>query len=196
MTPTDLPPRPTGPVAYGPVVLREFEVRDVPMAIEASTDPYISLIGTLPANASEQEAQDWVDRQRGRLAEGLGFSFAIAEADTDRAVGGIGLWLSGLRQGRATVGYSIIPSARGRGLAAAALIAVTEFAWTIPALHRIELYIEPWNEGSVRTAERAGYGREGLLRSHQEIGGRRRDMLLYAAVRGSAADRHDKPKPV
>ena len=196
MTPTDLPPWPTGPVAYGPVVLREFEVRDVPMAIEASTDPYIPLIGTLPANASEQEAQDWVDRQRGRLAEGLGFSFAIAEADTDRAVGGIGLWLSGLRQGRATVGYSIIPSARGRGLAAAALIAVTEFAWTIPALHRIELYIEPWNEGSVRTAERAGYEREGLLRSHQEIGGRRRDMLLYATVRGTVADRHDKPRPV
>ena len=184
MTPADLPSWPTEPVAYGPVVLRAFEDRDVPMAIQASTDPYIPLIGTLPPNASQQEAQDWVDRQRGRLAEGLGFSFAIAEADTDRAVGGIGLWLVGLRQGRATVGYSIIPSARGRGLAAAALIAVTEFAWTIPALHRIELYIEPWNEGSVRTAERAGYQREGLLRSHQEIGGRRRDMLLYATVRG------------
>jgi [ribosomal protein S5]-alanine N-acetyltransferase len=195
MTPTDLPPWPTGPVAYGPVVLREFEVRDVPMAIEASTDPYIPLIGTLPANASEQEAQDWVDRQRGRLAEGLGFSFAVAEADTDRAVGAVGLWLAGLRQGRATVGYSIIPSARGRGLAAAALIAVTEFAWTIPVLHRIELHIEPWNEGSVRTAERAGYEREGLMRSHQEIGGRRRDMFLYATVRGTVVDRPGQPRP-
>jgi RimJ/RimL family protein N-acetyltransferase len=195
MTPSDLPPWPTGPVAYGPVVLREFEVRDVPMAIEASTDPYIPQIGTLPANASEQEAQDWVDRQRGRLAEGLGFSFAVAEADTDRSVGAIGLWLAGLRQGRATVGYSIIPSARGRGLAAAALIAVTEFAWTIPALHRIELHIEPWNEGSIRTAERAGYEREGLMRSHQEIGGRRRDMLLYATVRGTVADHPGQPKP-
>jgi [ribosomal protein S5]-alanine N-acetyltransferase len=59
-------------------------------------------------------------------------------------------------------------------------------AWTIPALHRVELYIEPWNAGSVKTAERARFEREGLLRSHQEIGGRRRDMLLYAAIRGSA----------
>jgi RimJ/RimL family protein N-acetyltransferase len=126
MTPADLPPWPTEPVAHGPVILREFGVRDVPMAQEASTDPYIPLIGTLSPNASEQEARDWVDRQRGRLAEGLGFSFAIAEADTGRAVGAVGLWLAGLRQGRATIGYSIIPSARGRGLAAAALIAVTE----------------------------------------------------------------------
>jgi [ribosomal protein S5]-alanine N-acetyltransferase len=185
MTSTDLPSWPAGPVAYGPVVLREFSVHDVPMVRELSTDPYVPLIGSLPPNASQQEAQDWVDRQRGRLAEGAGFSFAIAEADTDRAVGGIGLWLAALPQGRATVGYSIAPSARGRGLAGASLVAVTDFAWTIPALHRIELYIEPWNAASFRTAERAGYVREGLLRSHQEIGGRRRDMLLYAIVRGA-----------
>jgi ribosomal-protein-alanine N-acetyltransferase len=40
---------------------------------------------------------------------------------------------------------------------------------------------------SIKTAERAGYEREGLLRSHQEIGGRRRDMLLYASIRETAS---------
>jgi RimJ/RimL family protein N-acetyltransferase len=35
----------------------------------------------------------------------------------------------------------------------------------------------------MKTGERAGFKREGLLRSHQEIGGRRRDMLLYATIR-------------
>jgi hypothetical protein len=38
----------------------------------------------------------------------------------------------------------------------------------------------------IRAAERAGYEREGLLRSHQEISGERCDMLLYAAIRGRA----------
>jgi ribosomal-protein-alanine N-acetyltransferase len=179
----DLPPWPADPPAYGPVVLRGFADGDVPMVRELSTDPYVPLIGSLRANASQREAQDWIDRQRGRLAEGAGFSFAVAEADTGRAVAGTGLWLAALAHGRATAGYSVAPSARGRGLAAAALIALTHFAWTIPALHRIELYIEPWNTGSVKTAERAGYEREGLLRSHQEIGGQRRDMLLYAIIR-------------
>ncbi|GAB3259318.1 GNAT family N-acetyltransferase [Arthrobacter pigmenti] len=64
-----------------------------------------------------------------------------------------------------------------------ALRALTAFAWTIPVLHRVELYIEPWNTASIRTAERAGYEHEGLLRSHQEIAGKRSDMLLYAMVR-------------
>jgi RimJ/RimL family protein N-acetyltransferase len=68
-------------------------------------------------------------------------------------------------------------------VATAALKALTAFAWTIPVLHRIELYIEPWNSGSVRAAEGAGFEREGLLRGHQEIGGRRRDMLLYSIIR-------------
>jgi [ribosomal protein S5]-alanine N-acetyltransferase len=194
---------PTTPVAYGPVVLREFSSADLAMVQEMSTDPYVPQIGTLPPNASRQLALDYIDRQRGRLPEGTGFSFVIAEAGTGRGVGGIGLWLAALEQGRATAGYSVAPSARGRGVAAAALTALTSFAWTIQDLHRIELYIEPWNAGSIKTAERAGFEREGLLRSHQEIGGRRRDMLLYAAIRQGAAepgpahdacDRGDRPR--
>jgi [ribosomal protein S5]-alanine N-acetyltransferase len=179
---------PTGPVAHGPVVLREFSAADLPMVREMSADPYVPLIGTLLPNASAQEAQAYIDRQRGRLAEGKGFSFVIAEAGTGRGVGHIGLWLAGRDHGRASAGYSVIPSARGRGLAAAALTALTSFAWSIQELHRIELYIEPWNAGSIRTAERARFEHEGLLRSHQEIGGRRRDMLLYATIREDPAE--------
>jgi len=183
MTTIRLPAWPAKPVTHGSIVLREFSDADLPMVQELSADSYVPLIGTLPPNATRQEARDYIDRQRGRLAEGIGFSFAIAEAGTGRSVGGIGLWLAALDQGRATAGYSVIPSARGRGVASAALTALAFFAWTIPELHRIELYIEPWNIGSVKSAERAGFQREGLLRSHQEIGGHRRDMLLYATVR-------------
>ncbi|QNE77753.1 hypothetical protein F0344_26975 [Streptomyces finlayi] len=41
---------------------------------------------------------------------------------------------------------------------------------------------QPWITGSVRTAEAAGFRREGLLRSWQRVGERRRDMLMYASV--------------
>lgn len=88
-----------------------------------------------------------------------------------------------METGRAQVGYGIAPAARGQNTASDALRALTAFAWTIPVLHRVELYIEPWNTASIRTAERAGYEHEGLLRNHQEIAGKRSDMLLYASVR-------------
>jgi RimJ/RimL family protein N-acetyltransferase len=47
---------------------------------------------------------------------------------------------------------------------------------------RLELYVEPWNTASIRTAESAGFQREGLLRSWQEVGGIRKDMYMYSRL--------------
>jgi RimJ/RimL family protein N-acetyltransferase len=43
--------------------------------------------------------------------------------------------------------------------------------------------IDTVDPGSIHVAEASEYHREGLLRSHQEIGAIRRDMLLYATTR-------------
>lgn len=102
---------------------------------------------------------------------------------TDGALGTTALWLAPIAAGRATAGYSVAPRSRGRGIVGQTLTALTRFAWSIPELDRIELHIEPWNVASARTAGLAGYEREGLLRSHREVGGNRVDMLLYAAIR-------------
>ncbi len=187
MDPTFVPAWPAEPPMHGAVKLRPVAERDVAMARELSTDPYVPHIGTLLPHAGEDEALAWVGRQQERHAAGAGFSFTIVVKETERAVGHCGLWLKELGEGRATAGYSIVPSARGRGLATDALVALTEFAWSIPELFRVALLIEPWNVGSVRTAKRAGYAREGLLRNYQVIAGQRRDMLLYATIRPDRA---------
>jgi len=168
---------------YGGVALRSVRDDDVAMARELSTDPYVPLVGSLPARASDTEALAWVARQQLRHQEGTGFSFTVVDVRAGASVGHCGLWLAELGKGRATAGYAIVESARGNGYATDALIALTRFGWTLPGLYRITLYIEPWNTASLRTAERAGYALEGILRSHQEIGGQRRDMHLYAAIR-------------
>ena len=175
---------PTTNPRSGSVSLREFYDSDVPMVQELATDPYVPLIGSLPAHADSSAALAWIERQRTRLPEGVGFSFCIAD-DRDRPLGFAGLWTRGLPGGRATAGYAVAPSARGQGVAADALKALTGFAWTLPELHRVELYVEPDNAASQRTAERAGYAFEGVLRQHQKIGGRRRDMAIYAALRSA-----------
>lgn len=174
---------PTEAPVYGAVRLRAFEDRDVAMVRDLANDPYVPTIGTLPANADDDEARAYIDRQRGRLAEGAGFSFCVADRDTDAALGGAGLWVRELQHGRSGVGYSVAPSARGRGVAADALNALVCFAWSISGLCRLEARIEPWNTASIRTAESAGFEREGLLRAHEEIGGRRVDLLMYSRLR-------------
>lgn len=174
---------PTRRPSYGGVELREFRTSDVTMVRDLATDPYVPLIGSLRVYADEPEALEYIDRQRGRLAEGAGFSFVIADATTDEALGAMGLWLWNASHGRASVGYSVAPRARGRRAAAEALVAVTKFAWTLPELFRLEAFIEPDNPASLRTAEKAGYVRERVLCSYMEFGGIRRDMAVYARLR-------------
>ncbi|WP_159943526.1 MULTISPECIES: GNAT family N-acetyltransferase [unclassified Nocardiopsis] len=182
---------------FGEVRLRAFTDRDVDMLTDLSTDPYVPRIGTLPGDADGDQARAYITRQHDRFRTGTGYSFCVADRHTDEAVGVVGLHLAAVAAGRAGAGYGVAPRSRGRGLAGQALTALTRFAWSLPEVDRIELHIEPWNLGSVRTAEAAGYEREGLLRGHRDIGGDRVDVLLYATVRpvGRRADGNGRAVP-
>jgi [ribosomal protein S5]-alanine N-acetyltransferase len=67
-----LPSWPTAPPSCGSVVLREFTDEDAHLAVELGDDPYIPLIGGLPSHATGQQALEWIHRQRGRFAKGVG----------------------------------------------------------------------------------------------------------------------------
>ncbi|WP_254705844.1 GNAT family N-acetyltransferase [Streptomyces vilmorinianum] len=171
-------------LAAGAFELRPWERADLPLVEEASTDPYIPLITTVPPVYSPTEGEAYLRRQWSRAETGAGYPFVIVRRRDTHPVGMIGLWLRDLPEGRATLGYWIAPSYRGEGAAAAALTAVSDWALTELGVPRLQLLVEPWNDASSRTAERAGFAREGLLRSWQEVGGERRDMVMYGRVRG------------
>jgi len=74
---------------------------------------------------------------------------------------------------------------RRRGYARVALQALTTWALTHPEVQRLQLFVEPWNQGSWRAAEACGYQREGLLRGWERVGDNRKDMYAYSVVAGS-----------
>jgi [ribosomal protein S5]-alanine N-acetyltransferase len=165
-----------------PVRLRPWRDDDIELVVSVADDPLIPLVTTVPTSGRTADAAAYVERQRGRLVEGLGYSFAVADAATDEGVGQIGLWTGDITAGRASTGYWVAPAHRGRGWATAALRALVAWTATIEEVERLELYVEPWNEGSWRAAEAAGFEREGLLRRWQRVGGERRDMYVYSVV--------------
>ncbi|MFI6494854.1 GNAT family N-acetyltransferase [Streptomyces sp. NPDC050564] len=73
-------------------------------------------------------------------------------------------------------------SARGQGAAVAAVDAVVGWALRDLRIPRLELWVEPGNTASVRTAERAAFQREELLRGWQQVGDERRDMFMYSLL--------------
>ena len=165
-----------------PARLRAFRLDDAPLVASVASDPLIPLITSVPPSDAHEDIAAYLERQHQRLAEGSGYSFAIADAETDEAVGNIGLWTSHISTGRASTGYWIAPQHRRRGYVRAALSALTAWASSLDDVKRLELFVEPWYEGSWRAAEACGYQREGLLRSWQEVGTERKDMYVYSLI--------------
>ena len=165
-----------------PVLLRAFEARDAGLVASVAGDPLIPLITTVPASGSQDDVDAYLQRQHERLSTGAGYSFAIADHDSDEAVGQIGLWTSQIDTGHASTGYWIAPQYRRRGYARAALQALTTWACGLEDVTRLHLFVEPWNEGSWKAAEACGYQREGLLRSWQQVGDNYRDMYVYSVI--------------
>ncbi len=111
-----------------------------------------------------------------------GTHFAIAAAD--RAVGGIGLDLgSDVERFGAEVGYWLGEAHWGRGIATAALRAFTRYAFDSHALHRLFAKVYAPNRASMRVLEKAGYLREGVLRSAAVKDGVVLDQVLYSILR-------------
>jgi len=155
----------------GGVVLRPWSLADVPAVLAAATDPYIPEVTTVPATGGAVAAQAYVARQWDRARSGQGYSFAICEPDT--AVGQIGLWP---RDDVASVGYWLVPAARGRGLAARALDVLV--AWATANGHdALELFVEPWNEASIATARRCGFVERETVVAHHHAGSEARDAI-------------------
>lgn len=179
-----------------PVQLRPWRDDDVQLVREVADDPMIPLITTVPTSGRHDDALEWIARQHERIATGYGFAFAIADLETDNPVGHIILRTHEIHHGRAAVGYWIAKRFRRQGYAARALRLITEWADTIDAIGRVELHVEPKNEGSWRAAEEAGYQREGLLRAYQRIGAERRSMWVYSHIpdRDWTAEQEELPE--
>ena len=164
------------------VVVRAWNDDDVDVVMTVADDPLIPLISSVPTDASHEGALAFVSRQNRRVADGTGWAFAVAAAPGDPATGFVGVMWRDRDEGRASIGYWTGPARRRRGQTKRAVDLMADWALQQPGLARIEAYIEPWNTGSIRVAEGAGFECEGLMRSFAPVGNRRMDALLYARL--------------
>jgi RimJ/RimL family protein N-acetyltransferase len=158
----------------GDLVLRPFTLDDVPAITRACQDPEIQRwIPVIPRPYTEEDARTFV------LADDLGHQFAITESAT--LAGSIGMRVNQFRVGH--IGYWCAPEARARGLTTRALRLVSRWGLEELGLGRVELITDPDNTASQRVAEKVGFRREGILRSHLlHPDGRRRDSVMFSLL--------------
>jgi RimJ/RimL family protein N-acetyltransferase len=174
---------PVPPLASDVVRLRPWTGADVPGIVLAFNDPVMRRFSWRTGPHTEADARDVLARQEADRLRGEALNLALVEPrDPNVVLGGVSL--SGVRrdQGYATVGYWLVPEARGRGAATQAVRLLARWAFTELGIARLELTCAPDNEASQRVAERCGFVREGLLRSHVPFQGTRRDSVIYGLL--------------
>ena len=83
---------------------------------------------------------------------------------------------------RGELGYLVFAPARGRAVATRAVRLLARFGFERLGLGRIEILAATANPASQRVAEKAGFTREGVLRSYMQSGGERLDMVSFSLL--------------
>lgn len=174
----DLPhPAPTD----GTVVLRRWTMDDLGCVEAASREERIHEATSIPERFTEKDARAWIRRQHERARAGQGWSLAIADARTGRALGCVTLMLRP-QAGVAGMGYWLVPEARNRGFATTAVGLLAAWGLEAGGLDRIEAWVEPGNDASVRVLARCGFEYEGRLRSFLKLPSRRADAFVFSRI--------------
>jgi RimJ/RimL family protein N-acetyltransferase len=164
------------------LVLRPWRIEDAPAVAAACRDPEIPRwIPFVPSPYTDEDARTYVqgciDAPEGR------YPFAVTSSEDGRLLGSIDMGVNAMHTGH--IGYWVAADARGAGICTGALRTLARWGLEELQLGRLELLTDPENVASQRVAEKAGFRREGVLRSHLvHRDGRRRDSVMFSLLPG------------
>jgi RimJ/RimL family protein N-acetyltransferase len=164
------------------------ELRDADFLLRAPAEEDVSAIAVacrdeemarfipgFPSPYTEADARGWVaSRNRDEGSKTL----LVLDAENEKLYGAIEVRLGEI----GSIGYWVAADARGRGVATRALILLSRWALTEGGVERLELTTHPENIASQRVAEKAGFTREGVLRSHMRFREGRRDSVMFSLL--------------
>jgi RimJ/RimL family protein N-acetyltransferase len=169
------------PIGIADIVLRRFRSDDGPALVRHADNPAVArnLRDVFPNPYTARDAEAWLEMANDDTRER---SFAIATPD--EVIGGIGLKRE-FDVNRLTneVGYWLGEAYWGRGIATAAVQAITAWAFRELDIVRIWGGVYSSNPASCRVLEKAGYDYEGTLRRSVIKNGVILDQRVYARLR-------------
>ena len=179
----ELPPL-DQPLSDGEVAVREWTGADVEPLVAPLNEREIARWTRVPAPYTRTDAEEFLVRadERRRTAEEL--SLAIVAATGGALLGSISVRVTSWENLRGELGYLVFAHARGRDVATRAVRLCARLAFEQIGLERVEILAATGNPASQRVAEKAGFTREGVLRSYMDNRGTRLDMVSFSLLRG------------
>jgi RimJ/RimL family protein N-acetyltransferase len=132
-------------------------------------------------------AFDSIDATIAKLREWtIGFedtSWIVTQTPDGKALGRIALYNTGRDKNTWEAACMIAPQGRGRNYAARGLHAAIEYLFETTCARRVFADIDPDNHASLRTFDKLGFTREGVLRGEWETHIGIRDSVIYGLLR-------------
>lgn len=154
-----LPPSaPTIPIRED-LRLRPWRVGDEDVITAECQDPEIQRWTTIPTTYTRENAEFFLEITASDWASGAGGSLALVDPREDVPFGSFGFVSIRADHRAAEIGYWLAAGKRGHGYAAAAVIALSEYALGLVGLDEVYLRIDPLNLASAAVARRAGFER-------------------------------------
>jgi ribosomal-protein-serine acetyltransferase len=169
------------------ILLRPHEVRDLDPLFAAVLESIAEISPWLPwchPAFSKDELAGFIEVSRKGWADRSQYQFAIFDAATERALGGISLNHIAKSNRLANMGYWVRTSVTGRGIASEAVKLIAGYGFRELGLTRIEIAAIPQNVASCRVAERVGAKFEAVARNRLVMHGKAHDAALYSLVPG------------
>jgi len=185
------------PLADGRILLRPWRLEDATAIVAAlDGDELVSQwLDQIPQPYLLRDARQYLEGVAAGWRAGEHAGFAIVDAAANDLLGSIGVRSVDGASSVAEVGYWIAASARGRGIATAALRLVSRWALETAGVKRLQLRAATRNLPSQRVAERAGFTLEGVLRSAHwnDRLGERVDWAVYSLLPGELQTSSELP---
>jgi RimJ/RimL family protein N-acetyltransferase len=112
--------------------------------------------------------------------------FTVVELASDSVAGAAVLWGIDTHNRVGHVGLSLLPSARGKGLAVDVVRRLCWYGIQVRGLHRLQIETLTDNEPMIRTALGAGFSREATLRESAWVLGEFRDEAIFGLLAGGS----------
>jgi ribosomal-protein-alanine N-acetyltransferase len=168
-------------LAASAVTLRSWTTEDVAALVSAYGDPDIQRWHC--RSLTDDEAAARILQWRAAWNTDTSASWAVTDRWDGRVLGSAGFRDVDLSAGVAEVAYWVLPGARGRGVATAAVTTLSRWAFDEIGFQRLELLHSTENVPSCKVAAASGFSVEGTLRQSVLHTDGWHDMHLHARLR-------------
>lgn len=142
--------------------------------------------GLVEAPRSDESFRSWTDSRAGRAPGGESFRLVVESVADGAFVGSLTVGETDNRAGCFKTGIAITTEQRRKGYAAEATELLLTYMFAEQRLHKCEVEIYAFNEGSIALYRKLGFVEEGRLREHEFFAGTYHDVVLM----GITADEH------